>query len=1105
MIHQQNPNYFRFYTDDKTPELTLFYNLACDRVDRFIISETAKKYSNGQAVEDAFKKAVTDGELLTLPDILWIKLKNYLWKGYSDDRNSSGTHVSDAEKHIIQQMIARLYYLRNFQSHFYHKNDCLFFDYSLAGFIEERYEWALNSLSKSYPDLVAYYRLRFKQAEKRALEERMKNGDGEPGKTTLNPEYVFIFRRVGHNDSRKLTYEGKGFFLSFFLTKGEMIRFLKQRRGAKRDDLREFKIKHEIYTFYCHREGATRFHYNQDSSWLDGLQAGDRAEILKIKKSLALVSYLNDIPDYLFDTGLFPIPMLKPGSDARENLLLFISRHKLFANIEWSLTLPEVPPKPWSKPPRFPDRRRQETPPQPETHLVCQLKEWPGFTFKISPQVVHRMILHALWLNDNGLEATRGLFALMLERHQLQRLFKLLENDQVAAKIAGSPRHSQKLFDYLNDFSLFKIRNGSPAFQETWDRWLKLPAGDPAKAKSNSLTRHDLYEKVKYFAKWLPIEVRFEHLFLENSRKPRNRDQFMHAATEYLIDFEVTPNLEWHWETFGEAPEEIEHTLKENAATCFAEKEPGPGWRLRFTPDNQVLCRLKGSTRPFLIGHKAMRNLLTAHLKDKHNPVTLFEAVKEDLDRLLSGTPVDDLKLLDKSSIPAAVAGSHKHNLLKAVKTRIGWLKEQLNEQLKNADEYRRAEKNRQVMQCYRLFDWPRRKSNGVEMFLRHNEYNQMSIYHYMLEKRRLKNITDEIMQERQFPPEVWSVLNKSGSLDQLHTRIIRAAMQLLDRWQHSLPANAEKIARKLGVPLYLHQGGMADHVPFAIHPVLVVKHFYGEELRKEPRLNLSGNYRKQKPLFDALETANYNPANLVQTLREAGAPENLMKKATGTANDQLTHDMLLLAILQKYDPEAVDVKKLFDKEHTLTSKQTKFAANLQMRKREMNSILYTFGENDMNKLIGYYLRRHPAENTGGTPTLKFSELIKERQRIEQASLIYIRAILDFEKEVLGDYQGECPEKGYLNLNDIGPMAGLPPDQQQALGNIRNTAFHCDTPKDWTYGDDEIKSHPVLKTCIEQAEQNKAEREQYYLQGLKPPRKVKPASKQLFIDTNKRR
>lgn len=48
MLTNQHPNPFKFYADDKTPELALFYNIACNRMERLLLTELSKPIQAGK-------------------------------------------------------------------------------------------------------------------------------------------------------------------------------------------------------------------------------------------------------------------------------------------------------------------------------------------------------------------------------------------------------------------------------------------------------------------------------------------------------------------------------------------------------------------------------------------------------------------------------------------------------------------------------------------------------------------------------------------------------------------------------------------------------------------------------------------------------------------------------------------------------------------------------------------------------------------------------------------------------------------------------------------------------------------------------------------------
>ena len=84
-----------------------------------------------------------------LPQTAYSKLRNYLWKGYAFDKNSSGYELTGTDIHLIREMMFRINEIRNFQSHIWHDNTVLIFPQDLAFFIEELHNHAAMSQSLS--------------------------------------------------------------------------------------------------------------------------------------------------------------------------------------------------------------------------------------------------------------------------------------------------------------------------------------------------------------------------------------------------------------------------------------------------------------------------------------------------------------------------------------------------------------------------------------------------------------------------------------------------------------------------------------------------------------------------------------------------------------------------------------------------------------------------------------------------------------------------------------------------------------------------------------------------------------------------------------------
>ena len=87
-------------------------------------------------------------------------------------------------------------------------------------------------------------------------------------------------------------------------------------------------------------------------------------------------------------------------------------------------------------------------------------------------------------------------------------------------------------------------------------------------------------------------------------------------------------------------------------------------------------------------------------------------------------------------------AGETVENATVATLKRISNLIAKLRDWRTNHKTISRNEKNRIIMDCYQLFDW-KYPDTGTYKFLRRDEYQNMSIYHYMLE--RVLNLREDI------------------------------------------------------------------------------------------------------------------------------------------------------------------------------------------------------------------------------------------------------------------------------------------------------------------------------------------------------------------------
>lgn len=248
------------FTGGKVPEFTVFYNIAFFRVAGLLNHLLNNSYeldkNKLETVYAQYLKESRSGKD-KLPDDAYSKLRRYLWKGYLTEKNSSGYELTDSDKSTIQEMLWKLLQIRNFQSHYWHDNSELEFSKGLKEFICQLHETAKLSLSEKYAQQLPDYD---------------KNYRDRP----------FFFNVDG---KEFITQEGRTFFLSFFLTKGEMARFLQLRKGSKRNDKPEYKVKHEVYRYYTHREGASKQYFGFEENVLNDLPINEQKEVLSARQA----------------------------------------------------------------------------------------------------------------------------------------------------------------------------------------------------------------------------------------------------------------------------------------------------------------------------------------------------------------------------------------------------------------------------------------------------------------------------------------------------------------------------------------------------------------------------------------------------------------------------------------------------------------------------------------------------------------------------------------------------------------------------------------------------------------------------------------------------
>ncbi len=261
---------FKKFTHDKTPELCLFYNIALDRINNLV------SFYEGREVYVEQLNWENQGIVNTqqFSTNTYLNLQVYLWKEPLSDRFST---IKAHDIEIINKFLHKLVDLRNYHSHYYHDSEACKFPPALVNFVVNQFEKAKNELYARHPNFQVYLEeLEYDEVE-------FERG----GKKCKDVYRHFEFFDPEHPNY--ITPEGKNFFLSFFLLKGEMNKFLKKRSRCKRDNGEKYQVKTNLYTYYCHRDNSSRFFLQGKKEYLDS------AELLR-RQYNTILNYLKTKP-----------------------------------------------------------------------------------------------------------------------------------------------------------------------------------------------------------------------------------------------------------------------------------------------------------------------------------------------------------------------------------------------------------------------------------------------------------------------------------------------------------------------------------------------------------------------------------------------------------------------------------------------------------------------------------------------------------------------------------------------------------------------------------------------------------------------------------------
>lgn len=980
----------------KSADMVIFYNIAVGNMEKMIGHLEDKKY---QPIE---------WKQLSFNEHGYRMLAEYLWKVHTDARNKSDHSLKEDDKAMVNALLGKLNDIRNYHAHIWHDNAALYFPKQLQRFVEDRFDRAVAAT--------------FEEDPAAALDFEKKRQKDKKQYALFNRGYI--------------TGEGKVFFLSFFLTKGQMSKFLQQRKGSKRTDMPLFKMKHKVYKYYCHRDGASITGFHQEEEQLNAMSGEERADILKARQAYKLISYLYDYPEYYADGDT--IPLVLPSKDKGKplqkvntiaELLQLIDHNGLFTALKFiPISIPHEDTEQSSKEAFIKSRT-----------VAIQDKEITDHIFHIGFESLYKLVMLSLkYGEEEVLPRLRN--AMQVQAAHRNRLYQILNKGLSKLTASDDEYLTDKSHHFLRGYR--KLTEKGIVFFERYSKGNKINEKQAeqleAMLRPLSVPGERSPEPILLYA----------HDFIEKTeQKFRPVNRFVHFAVHYLIDHQQVKD--WYWQVERFDPEKVKQ-FQQNI-------DEENGWRLCLDDDHVTVGIAKDENcqeivlntakndqeQPmylFRLGPRALRYIMAVlilkegghHQGDFSNHDLsvndfLRAAMKQDMERLSEGSR--ELKMLEDVYLPSYLKKENDQDIqtqINKLKERFSRMQQEWAIMTSGTKHLRRAEKNRAVMNLYKLFDWSV-DDKGVK-FLRKDEYNELSICHYSLkDKDKFNHLFYELFKlnhrKPAIPQEIVNILKKSESLGELLERVIEdRTMYIEDQLEllEELPSKLKKknvlmLSKLLNVPvpssmlqersrlaLAQKREKTLAVLPFVIHPMMVLKYF-GHKSYKENYENKKGISRKDNDLFKALRRKHYTSAlhqphyeldfidRLITTTEDEAqekAYNKYKEKWIGRVNTTQTEDAILWQVALKYlsgnvytqtmakalekEGKGLQVGALHKETIDLSLKQGRGTSNeddtraqpiwVRLRFHQLDDLMFTVERERLRRAGCHYIMRHKQE-----------------------------------------------------------------------------------------------------------------------------------------------
>lgn len=986
---------YDFYTGKKEGELAIYYNLAVDNIERFLKRIMADSSDDIEGDDGQSKKI---GELLDkCTDENYLYLRQYLYKGNKQNKNTSGHIISAIEKSIIRKMIEKVEAIRNFHSHYWHDNKVLQFDEQLRCFVKDQYDYALQEIKQD------------KRGEARLFEDEKKKANNK----------FDLFNKVA--SSYFITVEGRIFFLSFFLNRGEMQQLMQMRSGFKRSDLPEYRFKRLLYTYYCHREGSSSEHPIAEKAKLAQMAAED-AQLKDMRyrqQYFKLLNYLNDKPRYFdrIDERLLYIDD-RPVYD-NDTLLRFIKQKGILKDVRFTKIYKDAIPE------KGTTLQAEKEKIAREGWLNMRIDNIVNYSFEINHKTLYRLVVAII--DDGTMEQHFMKVLKAMEEHRVAFYERLAAMDEEAVSITTTK--IEKIFNAIQinydetlpkDLKVFysseQLRNipisATLKVEELLIKWhtafVKGKNSElNARRRLMNMIRPENVAFDERAYKTLPqpenratepLLFQLSYLFREQQQKSREDDSFMEWAVRFLIDHEIVKD--WYWEieqytTIKKTNEQQQEETSIKRMYPMAQQLPAEH-RIKVTDEHVIVGLRKEGTKSedihkqsfylFSIGQKTMKYLLAAYFlnKDKEKVNNFLHRIKEDYLKVIKGEK-EGLLLLEDYAIPAYLLNKRpdaepkkkpiKERLKKAITKAIEKYKLYLNPDNTNPLlRMNRAEKNAIIMELYGYFDF---STTTGKKFLRKNEYEYMSMVHYMIDstngdkrKRLLRAFKHENLEsfdlQKRLPEELYALLiAEHAGMDAYLKVLIERVMAILEGYSDTISVRKkyEDIAplaamMRVKLPIDFLEGKgkiaeidavtkaratMENFIPFVIHQAMVLKYFYKADYEQgnfgtKPSRNLLSELA-QLPVNNMLHKVYYDEKSVEKY--QIPAASKLSYQLKGTIRQTYYSDALLLQMALAYI-QAVDrplaekleeqsttlqLDELFSKEMTISLSKAEYIA----------------------------------------------------------------------------------------------------------------------------------------------------------------------------------